>query len=400
MVGLRGKPRVSGAVRNIAVGAIVSLLIAGCSQQSQSQPTPSRSVDSSITLAAIEPNDGPGPVIDFIDGAKKSVDVAMYEFFPTYKPVVDALQRAKKRGVVVRILLSRQIFGEPANNHNLKDRQTLLKLGLDTQLSRPEFSYSHEKTFIRDAGTVDARAMVADFNIKVDYFAYVPDPDEPFPGEMGTRGMAALVTDAADVAEIAGTFNADWPPYKPWPASTRPNLVWAPADPSYQPTGNAIPAIKSVITGAQQTLDVYAQALAYPSIMFQPLLDRAKAGVKVRIIGNVGGINDQAAAQLREAGAQIVAGPRLEQDPSKFLYVHTKTIVADAGTANQVAFLGSENPFLDQSIQSERELGVLMTDPSSITKIVDLFNGDFNRSTQYPTHSPSPTASSTSTPAN
>lgn len=400
MVSLPRKARIPGRIRVIGMGAVIALSVSACAQQGQSQPTPTRSVDSSITLAAIEPNDGPGPVIDFINGANKSVDVAMYEFYPTYKPVVDALLRAKKRGVAVRILLSRQIFGEPANNHNLKDRQTLLKLGLDTQLSRPEFSYSHEKTFIRDAGTAAARAMVADFNIKVDYFAYVPDPDEPFPGEMGTRGMAALVTDAADVANIAATFNADWPPYKAWPTSTRPNLVWAPGDPNYQPTGNAIAAIKSVITGAQKTLDVYAQALAYPSIMFQPLLDRAKAGVKVRIIGNVGGINDQAAAQLREAGAQIVAGPRLEQDSSKFLYVHTKTIVADAGTANQVAFLGSENPFLDQSIQSERELGVLLTDPTSISKVMDVFNGDFNRATQYPTHTPSPSASPSSTPGN
>jgi cardiolipin synthase A/B len=212
--------------------------------------------------------------------------------------------------------------------------------------------------------------------------------------------MAALVADPADVANIAETFDADWPPYKTWPASNRSNLVWAPGDPTYKPTGNAIAAIQSVIGGARQTLDVYAQALAYPSIMFQPLLDRARAGVKVRIVGNVGGINDDAAAQLRAAGAQIVAGPTLENDPSKFLYVHTKTILADAGTSNQVAFVGSENPFLDQSIQSERELGVLMTDPKSLSKVAGVFNSDFSRSKQYPTPSSSPPPTSTTKPGN
>ena len=96
----------------MGIGAVVAgLLLTGCSQQSQqAQPLPTKSVDKSITLAAIEPDDGPKPVTDFIDGAKQSVDMVMYEFYPTYKPVVDALLRAKNRGVNVRILLSRQIL--------------------------------------------------------------------------------------------------------------------------------------------------------------------------------------------------------------------------------------------------------------------------------------------------
>ena len=197
-----------GGVRLVGIGAVVAgLLLTGCSQQSQqAQPLPTKSVDKSITLAAIEPDDGPKPVTDFIDGAKQSVDMVMYEFYPTYKPVVDALLRAKNRGVNVRILLSRQIFGEPVNNHNLANRKTLLKLGLNTQLSRPEFSYSHEKTYIRDAGTGDALAFVADFNVDTSYFEFAADPADANPNELGTRGMAALVTDAADVADIAATF--------------------------------------------------------------------------------------------------------------------------------------------------------------------------------------------------
>ncbi|MEI2728470.1 MAG: phospholipase D-like domain-containing protein [Candidatus Nanopelagicales bacterium] len=391
-----------GGVRFVGIGAVVAgLLLTGCSQQSQqAQPLPTKSVDKSITLAAIEPDDGPKPVTDFIDGAKQSVDMVMYEFYPTYKPVVDALLRAKNRGVNVRILLSRQIFGEPVNNHNLANRKTLLKLGLNTQLSRPEFSYSHEKTYIRDAGTGDALAFVADFNVDTSYFEFAADPADANPNELGTRGMAALVTDAADVADIAATFDADWPPYRVWPPAVRPNLVWAPGDPSFKPTGNSITAMNALFAGAQQSLDVYVQALAYPSMMFQPLLDRAKAGVKVRIIGNVGGINDDAAAQLRAAGVDIVANPRLAGSSTDYLYIHTKTIIADAGTSNQVVFLGSENPFLDQSLQTERELGVLMTDTESVKKVVDLFNTDFGRSIQYPTRSPSPSPTTTATPGN
>jgi phosphatidylserine/phosphatidylglycerophosphate/cardiolipin synthase-like enzyme len=105
-------------------------------------------------------------------------------------------------------------------------------------------------------------------------------------------------------------------------------------------------------------------------------------------------------AQLRAAGADIVANPRLAGSSTEYLYIHTKTIIGDAGTSNQVVFLGSENPFLDQSLQTERELGVLMTDTTSVKKVVDLFNTDFGRAVQYPTRSPSPSPSTTSTTGN
>jgi hypothetical protein len=51
--------------------------------------------------------------------------------------------------------------------------------------------------------------------------------------------------------------------------------------------------------------------------------------------------------------------------------------VVDAGQADAIAYVGSINPFLDESIDTERELGVLLTDPTSIERITLIFNRDF-----------------------
>ena len=61
----------------------------------------------------------------------------------------------------------------------------------------------------------------------------------------------------------------------------------------------------------------------------------------------------------------------------KPLYVHTKSIVADGGTDRAVAYVGSINPFVDQSLQTERELGVFVTEAGSVAQIRAVFDRDF-----------------------
>lgn len=375
----------------IAGATVVSFaLLAGCattngsSSPSDGSKLPGGAVPSNqIRLAAVEPDDGTKPVTDFIASAKQSLDIVMYEFDPTVTDITAAIKAAQARGVTVRVLLSRQIFPVGLNNHNVKDRKTLLKMGIDTQLSNPAFSYSHQKSYLIDSGTPAAKILITDFNIGPAYLSFSPDPIDGDPHELGTRGLAVIDSDPRDVAEAAAVFEADWPPYSEWPPYVQPNLVWAPGDPEYVPTGNSITALRSLILAAQGRIDLYVQALAYPSILFDPLLTKAKAGVKIRIIGNDGGINTDAAKQLQAAGVDIVRNPHLATNKNDYLYIHSKTIVTDSGTAGQVAFVGSENPFLDQSLQSERELGVLVTDSHSISEITKVFDTDFARSKPY-----------------
>lgn len=386
-----------GPTRRVAslacTAALLAALVSACSGlpfsgTSSTPPVTAAPLDvvrtDAITLQSIQPDDGVGAVVDFIDSARTTLDIAVYQMSPTYLPLLEALDRAKERGVRIRILLSSTIYPPGATNDNPQYAEELRGMGFDAQLSRPEFSFSHWKVLVADAGSPDARALVCDFNLEAGYFGLDPQ----YPDEGDTRGMSVLVTDPQDVDMIAATIDADFPPYKPWPTNTRPNLVWSPSDSTcdsvscatpypLEPVGNSRDRMLSLIVGAQTSLDVYAQALAKPSVLLQPLLDALARGVEVRIVGNEGGINSDALQQLKSAGAKIVQNPTDPTGDGRVMYIHTKTILADRGTDRAVAYVGSVNPFLDESLQTERELGVLVTERASLARILATFERDF-----------------------
>ena len=118
--------------------------------------------------------------------------------------------------------------------------------------------------------------------------------------------------------------------------------------------------------------------------MLEPLLNATKRGVKVRFITNKGGLSKAGLLpQLQAAGIQLVMAPQAISDSSKYLYIHTKSVIVDQGKSNQVLFVGSENPFLNDSLNLERELGVLVHDASAIAQAVDVCNRDFGVSQLY-----------------
>ncbi len=367
----------------LGVFALACLAVTACG--SAASPTPSglpggAQSDPSITLAMIEPNDGIGPVVDFINKAKTSVDVGTYEIDPTYAPFIDALLGAQSRGVRVRVMVSRTQFPVTGPQENPGDVAALQAKGINAELSNPAFSFYHAKVIVIDGGTDAEQALVNDFNFAAGYFG----PETGAGDEGGTRGMSALVTDRADVDEIVAYFNADWPPFAQWPPTARPNLVWSPSATSFTNPGNSQADMLSIINGATSTLDIYAQQFPADSILLQPILDRAKAGVKVRIIANKVGFDSKVAQTLEPAGVQIVFGPKDPYSDGKPLYIHTKTMIVDAGKDRAVAYLGSINPFLAQSLQTERELGALLTDKPSVAKIMTVFNQDFSDPTDKP----------------
>ncbi|HQZ85011.1 MAG TPA: phospholipase D-like domain-containing protein [Actinomycetota bacterium] len=381
-----GSPR-----RGVALGLLAVVTLAGCAATSQStatgtteagrsrQPSPATSEfpggarPSNAKLAMIEPDAGVAPVISLLNSATDSIDISVYDLDPGYGPITRALLAAQDRGVKVRVLISRTQFPLSGPQPSPDKVAKLQALGLDAQLSRPQFSYSHEKAILVDAGTPDARALVADFNLALGYFGH--DPAYPKEGE--TRGMAVLVTNPADVAEISTYFNSDWPPYQQWPASTRPNLLWSPSQRSFTNPGNSTSALLQLIAESQNSLDLYVQELPIPAILFDPLVQRAQDGLTVRIISNDGGVDSEAVAVLTAAGVKLVYSAADPNGDGKPLYIHTKSIVADGGTSRAVAYVGSINPFVDQSLQTERELGVFVTETESVSQIQTVFNRDF-----------------------
>ena len=109
-----------------------------------------------IVLNSIQPDAGVAPVVDFLNSATSSIDISTYRIDTSFTPVVDALKAAVARGVPVRISISRQLVGQdspPAGNASqVQVADQFNAMGIQTQLSRPEFHYGHEKAIIIDAG--------------------------------------------------------------------------------------------------------------------------------------------------------------------------------------------------------------------------------------------------------
>lgn len=379
----------SGAAASLASPS-VEMPTASYTPPADDQVTPAQD----IVLNSIQPDAGVAPVVDFLNSATSSIDISTYRIDTSFTPVVDALKAAVARGVPVRISISRQLVGQdspPAGNASqVQVADQFNAMGIQTQLSRPEFHYGHEKAIIIDAGKPGAKAMISDWNLQSSYF----EPNAY--GPVGARGFAVVDSNPDDVAMISAYFDANWPPFKPWPVSNRASLVWSPSGIEYSPVGNSVAVLTDFIDNSKKTLDIYAETIQDDSFLLQHVADRAKAGVKVRVIANSSGQPPAAIEVLRKAGAQVKFDPTNAMAPDAVMYVHSKTMLSDVGEANQVAFVGSQNEFINESPEAILELGTLVKDKSTIDKIQDTFNTDFSRSQDNQASPSASTASSSS----
>ena len=69
--------------------------------------------------------------------------------------------------------------------------------------------------------------------------------------------------------------------------------------------------------------------------------------------------------------------------PSASLYIHAKAIVADSGSASPRAFVGSQN-FSDSSLDRNRELGLVLDDPTLVAEVAHVLGSDFAGGTPPP----------------
>jgi phosphatidylserine/phosphatidylglycerophosphate/cardiolipin synthase-like enzyme len=101
-------------------------------------------------------------------------------------------------------------------------------------------------------------------------------------------------------------------------------------------------------------------------------------GVDVQLVGeNEGGEYDSAYTTLADAGVQISY-----YSSATGFYIHGKVIEADYGTPQAKVFIGSEN-FSSTSLNSNRELGLIVTDPAILSSIATTFASDFGNGTRW-----------------
>lgn len=283
------------------------------------------------------PEAGEQPYLDVLVPAQSSIDVMIYEM--GYGAILDTLKAKAGAGIPVRVLLDRS---EKATNQKYYDQ--LAAAGAQVEWSSPQFTYQHAKFFVVDRQV----ASISTGNYSKDYSIDLE------------RNFVATDRDPADVGDLVALFAADWAGVAPAMSCTR--MVISPI--------NSRSRVIDVIDSATRTLAIESMQLADPAVR-AAIAQRISAGVQVRVmIADVGFVsaNAQAAAFLKGLGLA----------PRYVPHLHTKVIVADGARA----YVGSEN-LSQTSLDHNREVGLVVTDLSSIEPLTTTFEHDWAIGTEF-----------------
>ncbi|WP_370155211.1 putative Ig domain-containing protein [Streptacidiphilus sp. EB129] len=128
-----------------------------------------------------------------------------------------------------------------------------------------------------------------------------------------------------------------------------------------------------MVNGAQHSLDVEEEEFGDPALVSAVVAD-AQRGVAVRVVAE--NENNSYTTQLNQVTA--AGGKVFTYTSSTGYYIHAKAIVADYGTSTAKVFAGSEN-FSDNSLNHNRELGLIISDSGVLNGVEAAFNKDFGQ---------------------
>lgn len=132
------------------------------------------------------PQDG-NQIIDLIDGAEKSIDIEMYVF--TSREIVEALMRAKYRGVDIRIILERSTI----SGSNTEIFNELASKGINIRYASESFATTHSKFIIIDSKKV----LVGSHNFSNSALHK-------------NREASVIIADYFTALDFISLFNQDW----------------------------------------------------------------------------------------------------------------------------------------------------------------------------------------------
>jgi phosphatidylserine/phosphatidylglycerophosphate/cardiolipin synthase-like enzyme len=323
----------------LAVAITAFAGVASLSAQSSSD-----AATTTYTLIA-EPTAGLTPIYNLITSAKKTIDMTMYELTDT--TVTSLLATAASDGVTVRVILDQN--NEKSRNTTAYNYLNAHKVSV--HWANPAFACTHQKTITVDQTT----AAIMTLNLTPNYYST-------------SRDYAVITNDAADVAAIETTFNADFKNASITPPDGD-NLVWSPT--------NSRSALLALINDATTSLQIEQEEMADSGI--ESALEAALARkVAVTLVQeNENKDYNTILTTLKKDGAKIAV-----YTSSTGYYIHAKVVLADYGTANAKLFQGSEN-FSTASLNENRELGLIFSDAASMTAVYSDIVSDYNGGTKY-----------------
>lgn len=290
----------------------------------------------------VQPSDGRRPLLEKIRSAGEEVLVTVYLL--SDPEIITALAETDQRGVDVKVILEEKVFGP--SNLNKTTKPQLEAAGVETHWDRLA-AFTHQKSLI-----VDGR-VVCVLNLNLTRAAFEKN-----------REYNICSANPEDAAEARAIFLADWEgkSYQ----SRALNLVVSP--------DNSRGKLTAFIRAAQNSLDVEMEILEDSKII-DLLVEKTKT-IPVRLVlPDLKRVkaNTPAVEKLLTAGAAI----RTLTSP----YPHAKLILADG----QRAYVGSVN-LSGQSLDENRELGILVAQADIVAKLQDTFNTDFLFAVSPPVH--------------
>lgn len=292
----------------------------------------------------VMPDDSAKPILDAINGAKKSLRVKMFLF--SDPSILKAVIDAKKRGVDVRIMLNPA--RRDGESENKESHKTLVDAGIKVIDSNPEYDVTHEKSMVVD----DTTAFVKSLNWETKNLTE-------------TRDYAIATTHAHEVAEVIQCFEADWH-RKPFRGDAKSHLIWC--------GGNGRERIAQFIDAAKD--HIFVQNERYQdAVIIERLVRAARRGVKVHVMAR------PPHKLKKEKLVEAVGGMRIMEDVGikihklKHLKLHAKMLLAD----HERAIVGSIN-LAPGSFDTRRELAIEVDDEDVIKRLSKIAHHDWEHS--------------------
>jgi phosphatidylserine/phosphatidylglycerophosphate/cardiolipin synthase-like enzyme len=317
--------------------------IASASTTSATPLSPHNEMTSSVTHVWVEPQSGYTFFDAAVTGAQHSIDLSIYELNDA--DIEQRLIARARDGVDVHVILNAAYEGKSENG----SAASLLRRGSVHVTWAPSGQIFHAKYLVVD----DKNAYIGTGNLVTsDYLT--------------TRDFWVEDKNIRDVDAITATFNGDLTNAGGSAAGTA-GLVWSPG---------STDALVSLIGSAQHSLLVENEEMDSPPIEIA-LAAAAKRGVDTKVVMSADASWTAALNQLARAGVHISLHHGAQ------LYIHAKVICADCTKTTGQVFIGSEN-FSTSSLVYNRELGLITSTRSAITKIKQAVDIDFASGTQLP----------------
>ena len=283
------------------------------------------------------------PLYALVNQAQRSIDMTMYELVDTTFSA--DLVAACQRGVKVRVILDQNLektSNTPAFN------QLNAVTNCSAAWANKAFQATHQKSLILD-GT---KLAILSLNLTSRFYST-------------SRDFGFIESDAADIAAVQATFNADFNStisfsFQP-PAGS--DLIWSPT--------TATADLLGIINGATKTLLVENEEMGAANIV-SALEAACKRGVAVQIAMVDQTTYEANFSALEAAGCGVHTYP----DTTTGFYIHAKAMVADYRLATQKVYLGSIN-FSIPSMTENRELGLFVTDQPTVDSINTTMTSDY-----------------------